>query len=88
MAARKLDGNAIARNIRERIGAQIADKQKANPRYKPCLKIIQGSPFACMRPLLVELTESLLLVGDRSDSCLSRHELLACLRTELTRGAP
>lgn len=41
MAARKLDGTAMAKSIRERIGAEIADKQKTNLRYKPCLKIIQ-----------------------------------------------
>lgn len=42
MPARVLDGTALAKGIRERIGADIAQKQKANPRYKPCLKIIQG----------------------------------------------
>ncbi|KJZ78758.1 C-1-tetrahydrofolate synthase [Hirsutella minnesotensis 3608] len=41
MAAQKLDGTAIAKSIRERIGVEIAEKQKLNPRYKPCLKIIQ-----------------------------------------------
>ncbi|KAI5462666.1 formate--tetrahydrofolate ligase-domain-containing protein [Mariannaea sp. PMI_226] len=41
MGAIKLDGNAIAKSIRERLGAEIAEKQKLNPRYKPCLKIIQ-----------------------------------------------
>ncbi|QUC20612.1 uncharacterized protein UV8b_04853 [Ustilaginoidea virens] len=40
-SARILDGTAIARGIREKIGADIARKQQANPRYKPCLKIIQ-----------------------------------------------
>jgi methylenetetrahydrofolate dehydrogenase (NADP+)/methenyltetrahydrofolate cyclohydrolase/formyltetrahydrofolate synthetase len=42
MTARILDGTAIAKSIRERIGAEIIDKQKTNPRYKPSLKIIQG----------------------------------------------
>lgn len=42
MVARQLDGTAIAKAIRERIGAEIAERQKANPRYKPCLKIIQS----------------------------------------------
>ncbi|CEJ88534.1 Putative C-1-tetrahydrofolate synthase-like protein [[Torrubiella] hemipterigena] len=41
MVARQLDGTAIAKAIRERIGAEIAERQKANPRYQPCLKIIQ-----------------------------------------------
>jgi methylenetetrahydrofolate dehydrogenase (NADP+)/methenyltetrahydrofolate cyclohydrolase/formyltetrahydrofolate synthetase len=44
MTARILDGTAIAKSIRERIGAEIAERQKANPRYKPSLKIIQGTP--------------------------------------------
>lgn len=42
MVATKLDGTAIAKTIRERLGTEIAEKQKLNPRYKPSLKIIQG----------------------------------------------
>lgn len=42
MAAMKLDGNAIAKKIRERLAGEVAKKQENNPRYKPCLKIIQG----------------------------------------------
>jgi hypothetical protein len=42
MAALKLDGTAIAKGIREKLHAEIAEKQKANPRYQPSLKIIQG----------------------------------------------
>lgn len=42
MVATKLDGTAIAKGIRERLGAEILEKQKINPRYKPSLKIIQG----------------------------------------------
>lgn len=42
MVAQKLDGNAIAKTIRERLATEIAEKQKINPRYTPCLKIIQG----------------------------------------------
>lgn len=41
MVATRLDGNAIAKSIRERLGREIAEKQKLNPRFKPCLKIIQ-----------------------------------------------
>ncbi|KID85869.1 C-1-tetrahydrofolate synthase [Metarhizium guizhouense ARSEF 977] len=43
MTARVLDGTAIAKSIRERIGAEIVEKQKLNPRYKPSLKIIQAT---------------------------------------------
>lgn len=43
MAATRLDGTAIAKRIRERLAAEIVEKQKANPKYQPCLKIIQGS---------------------------------------------
>ena len=42
MVATRLDGTAIAKSIRERLGAEIVEKQKLNPRYKPSLKIIQG----------------------------------------------
>jgi methylenetetrahydrofolate dehydrogenase (NADP+)/methenyltetrahydrofolate cyclohydrolase/formyltetrahydrofolate synthetase len=46
MAATKIDGTAIARKIREGLHAEIAEKQKLNPRYKPSLKIIQGMLLA------------------------------------------
>ncbi len=42
MAATKIDGTAIAKRIRERLAAEIVEKQKLNPKYEPCLKIIQG----------------------------------------------
>jgi hypothetical protein len=42
MTATKIDGTAIAKGIRERLHAEIEATQKANPRYKPSLKIIQG----------------------------------------------
>lgn len=41
MTATKIDGNAIAKDIRERLHAEIEAQQKINPRYKPSLKIIQ-----------------------------------------------
>ncbi|PHH84579.1 hypothetical protein CDD83_1700 [Cordyceps sp. RAO-2017] len=41
MVAQRLDGTAIAKAIRQRIATEIADKQKSNPRYRPCLRIIQ-----------------------------------------------
>lgn len=47
MVAQRLDGNAIAKTIRERLATEIAEKQKINPRYKPCLKIIQGMHVNC-----------------------------------------
>ena len=42
MTATKIDGTAIARSIRERLGQQIKKRQETNPRYIPSLKIIQG----------------------------------------------
>ena len=41
MTATKIDGNAIAKNIRQKINADIKETQKTNPRYKPSLTIIQ-----------------------------------------------
>ncbi|KAF2753437.1 putative C-1-tetrahydrofolate synthase mitochondrial precursor [Pseudovirgaria hyperparasitica] len=41
MAATKIDGTAIAKSIRERIGEDIKTKQSQNPRFKPGLTIIQ-----------------------------------------------
>jgi hypothetical protein len=42
MTAIKLDGTAIAKSIREKLAAEIVEKQKVNPKYQPSLKIIQG----------------------------------------------
>jgi methylenetetrahydrofolate dehydrogenase (NADP+)/methenyltetrahydrofolate cyclohydrolase/formyltetrahydrofolate synthetase len=42
MTASKIDGNAIARSIRERLGQEVKQKQETNPRYRPSLKIVQG----------------------------------------------
>jgi methylenetetrahydrofolate dehydrogenase (NADP+)/methenyltetrahydrofolate cyclohydrolase/formyltetrahydrofolate synthetase len=42
MAATKIDGTAIAKEIRERLNAHIKTTQESNPRFKPSLKIIQG----------------------------------------------
>jgi len=41
MAATKIDGTALAKRIREGLRTTIAEKQQINPRFKPCLKIIQ-----------------------------------------------
>jgi hypothetical protein len=42
MTATKIGGTAIAKAIRERLNAEIQKKQETNPRYKPCLRILQG----------------------------------------------
>jgi methylenetetrahydrofolate dehydrogenase (NADP+)/methenyltetrahydrofolate cyclohydrolase/formyltetrahydrofolate synthetase len=42
MPAQKIDGTAIARDIREQINAGIREKQETHTRYKPSLVIIQG----------------------------------------------
>lgn len=41
MAATKIDGNSIAKDIREKISADIKKSQEKNPRYRPSLTIIQ-----------------------------------------------
>lgn len=43
MVATKIDGTAIARKVRERLQAEIAQKKSVNPRFQPSLKIIQGA---------------------------------------------
>jgi hypothetical protein len=58
MVATKLDGNAIAKSIREKLCAEVNEKQKLNPRFKPCLKIIQGMTYYSQyftRPTLTQL---------------------------------
>lgn len=47
MSAATIDGTAIARTIREKLHAEIAQKQKSNPRFQPCFKILQGLPVTC-----------------------------------------
>ncbi|KAJ2896757.1 formate-tetrahydrofolate ligase [Zalerion maritima] len=41
MTAINIDGTAIARKIRAGLCAEIGETQRFNPRYKPCLRIIQ-----------------------------------------------
>lgn len=43
MTATKIDGTAIAKSIREKLGGYIKEKQATNPRYRPSLKIVQGT---------------------------------------------
>jgi methylenetetrahydrofolate dehydrogenase (NADP+)/methenyltetrahydrofolate cyclohydrolase/formyltetrahydrofolate synthetase len=52
MTATKIDGSAIARSIRERLGEQIKQRQQTNPRYRPSLKIVQGEPPPPWRPCI------------------------------------
>lgn len=42
MPGQKIDGTAIAKGIREEIKNEIVRIQEVNPRFKPCLTIIQG----------------------------------------------
>ncbi|KAL0639308.1 tetrahydrofolate synthase [Maublancomyces gigas] len=41
MVAEKIDGTAVAKKIRERIGQEIKKKQETSPRFKPSLTIVQ-----------------------------------------------
>jgi len=72
MAAAKIDGTAIARKVREQLRAEIAEKKGINPRFQPCLKIIQGAlhPRHDSRPKCDSTNrQKNPAVGDRSDSC-------------------
>lgn len=69
MTATKIDGTAIAKGIRERLHAEIEATQKVNPRYKPSLKIIQGTSSKETNRLYY--ADLRFAVGDRSDSSLS-----------------
>jgi hypothetical protein len=42
MVGTKIDGTAIAKNIRERLKEEIQTVQQSNPRFKPSLVIFQG----------------------------------------------
>ena len=53
MTAQKIDGTAIAKSIRARLHSEIQERKKANPKYIPSLKIIQGmSSLLAVHPLL------------------------------------
>ena len=41
--ASKIDGTALAKRIRESLRQTIEETKKTNPRFRPCLKIIQGA---------------------------------------------
>ena len=58
MTATKIDGTAIAKKIRERLHAEIESTQKINPRYKPSLKIIQGTISIPIKGLKVLTSDS------------------------------
>lgn len=42
MAGTKIDGTAIAKGIRDRLNADIKERQLSNPRFKPSLVIFQS----------------------------------------------
>jgi hypothetical protein len=54
MTATKIDGTAIAKGIREKLGAKIKERQAANPRYKPSLKIVQGEWCSALHGIACE----------------------------------
>lgn len=60
MGAQKIDGTAIAKRIRESLHAEIEAKKQANPRFVPCLKIIQGMChlFDCQRSCMQQIHHS------------------------------
>lgn len=43
MVGKKIDGTAIAKDIRERLKGEIQKLQETNPRFKPNLVIFQGT---------------------------------------------
>jgi 5,10-methylene-tetrahydrofolate dehydrogenase/methenyl tetrahydrofolate cyclohydrolase len=55
MTATKIDGTAIAKSIREKLGAKIKERQAANPRYKPSLKIVQGETLTRRYQLVLRM---------------------------------
>ncbi|KAJ4299419.1 tetrahydrofolate synthase [Kalmusia sp. IMI 367209] len=59
MTASKIDGNAIARSIRDRLGQEVKQKQESNPRYRPSLKIIQGRTRANIDCELVKFADDI-----------------------------
>lgn len=56
MVGKKIDGTAIAKDIRERLKGEIQKLQETNPRFKPNLVIFQGSLFAETLPVEIKTT--------------------------------
>lgn len=52
MVAAIIDGTAIAKGIRQKLNAEIGEKQKVNPRYKPSLVILQGTLGPLLLPMV------------------------------------
>jgi methylenetetrahydrofolate dehydrogenase (NADP+)/methenyltetrahydrofolate cyclohydrolase/formyltetrahydrofolate synthetase len=81
MTATKIDGNAIAKTIRQRLSDEIAAKQAKNPRYKPSLVIIQvgdrqdSSTYVRMK---LKACEEANIACDlvKYDESISQYELL------------
>jgi len=57
MTATKIDGTAIAKNIRDGLKTEIQQIQQVNPRFKPSLVIFQGETMlTCLSALIKSLT--------------------------------
>lgn len=61
MTAQKIDGTAIAKSIRARLHSEIQERKKANPKYIPSLKIIQGMSSQPELHTLLELSPDSML---------------------------
>lgn len=81
MTATKIDGTAIAKSIRDRISKEIAEKQAANPRFKPSLVIIQvadrsdSSTYVRMKLKAAE-EANIACSLEKYPESISEHELL------------
>jgi len=81
MTGTKIDGTAIAKEIRERISKDIAEKQAGNSRYKPSLVIIQvgersdSSTYVRMKLKAAE-EANILCRLEKYDENISEFELL------------
>jgi 5,10-methylene-tetrahydrofolate dehydrogenase/methenyl tetrahydrofolate cyclohydrolase len=68
MTGTKIDGNAIAKDIHNRLKAEIQAAQASNPRFKPSLVIFQGQIEFTNEEWLRHADKKILEVGSRLDS--------------------
>lgn len=68
MTGSKIDGTAIAKDIREKLKTEIAELQTKNPRFKPNLIIYQGMFAVLVAAGSDQSFANSNTVGDRSDS--------------------
>lgn len=84
MAPSKIDGTAIAKEIRERLKAEVSKLREADPTFRPSLTIVQGSEQAytskhCVRGNKYADPSPIQLVVEQTQVCILNFDFGAFL---------